>query len=99
MAISRLRSRLRKLEGRFTDESGLRPRSQEWLAHWARRMQRIFSGEELGTPGCIPLEVWDGIDVADRSERKSERAPADNLAQMTAVIGPQGEAGIATDNA
>ena len=65
MSMSRLQTRLRKLETQFTDGSGLRPRSPEWLDYWERRLNRILSGEEPGEPGCIPLEVWDGIPLAD----------------------------------
>ena len=60
----RLRARLRRLEARLTDGSGLRPHSSEWLEHWTLRLNKILSGEETGAPRCIPLEVWDAVDAA-----------------------------------
>jgi hypothetical protein len=62
--LLRLRARLRRLEARLTDGSGLRPRSPEWLEHWTLRLNKILSGEETGAPRCIPLEVWDAVDAA-----------------------------------
>jgi hypothetical protein len=82
MAVSRLRGRLRRLETRLTDVNGLRPQSPEWWEHWARRLQSIFSGEEPGEPGCIPLDVWDAIEAADQNQTSSG---TQNLAHMTTV--------------
>jgi len=79
----RIQSRLRRLETRLSDGSGLRPRSPEWLEHWARRLNAILRGEEAGLPGCIPLDVWDAIGTADAAEGVPESARC--LAQMAAV--------------
>ena len=43
--MSNLRRRLRKLEARLTDSSGIIPNSQEWLDHWLPKVDRIVSGE------------------------------------------------------
>jgi hypothetical protein len=89
--LLRLQSRLRKLEAKLGDGSGLRPHSQPWLDHWGRLLQRIFSGDEPSEPGCIPLDVWDAIDADGATG-------AQNLAQMASLHRPRG-AHIATDNA
>ena len=74
MATLRILSRLRRLETRLSDGSGLRPRSPEWLEHWARRLNAILCGEDPGSPGCIPLEVWDAIGDADGVQASEELA-------------------------
>jgi hypothetical protein len=55
--MSRLQSRLRKLEAVLTDERGLIPHSPRWLAYWMSQMDRAFAGEELAER--IPLEAVD----------------------------------------
>jgi hypothetical protein len=66
--MTNLRRRLRKLEGQLTDGSGLVPHSQTWLHHWEQRSYRMLTGEEPGTPGCIPLEVLDAVREAWEAE-------------------------------
>ena len=63
--MSNILNRLRKLEMRLTDASGLKPHSPEWQAYWEQKLARIANGDDRGDPGCIPLEVWDALTVAD----------------------------------
>jgi len=63
-SVSRLESRVRRLEARLTDKSGLRPHSAEWLDHWLEKLTLIVTGGVPGRPSSIPLEVWDAIDFA-----------------------------------
>lgn len=65
MPMSNLLRRLQKLEARLTDASGLKPNSPEWQAYWEKKLAEIANGHEPGKPGCIPLEVWDALTVAD----------------------------------
>jgi hypothetical protein len=58
--MTNLRRRLRKLEAQLTDSCGPVPHSQKWLHHWEQRIYRM-TGEEPGTPGCIPLEAYDAV--------------------------------------
>jgi hypothetical protein len=66
--MTNLRRRLRKLEAQFTDSCGLVPHSQKWLHHWEQRINRMLTGEEPGTPGCIPLEAFDAVREAWQAE-------------------------------
>lgn len=60
MPSSNLHRRVRNLEARLIDiSSGLVPNTQPWRDYWFARIERMVSGEEPGTPGCIPLEVVD----------------------------------------
>ena len=65
--MSRLQSRLRKLEAVMTDDRGLIPHSPRWLSYWTERIDRIVEGEEPSTPGCIPLEAFDAVLAAARA--------------------------------
>jgi hypothetical protein len=53
--------RLRKLEARLTDRSGLMPHTKAWWAYWMPKVDRLITGEEAGEPSGIPLEVCDAI--------------------------------------
>ena len=66
--MSNLKRRLLKLEARLTDSSGLVPHSQAWRDYWFPKVDRILSGQEPSTPGCIPLEVAHAIIVAGIGE-------------------------------
>jgi hypothetical protein len=59
--MARLESRLRKLEARLTDRSGLVPHTEAWWDYWMPRVDRLITGEEAGEPGGIPLAVCDAI--------------------------------------
>ena len=56
--MSSLSRRLRNLEARLTDTSGLVPHSQAWLDYWTAKVDRILSGADSDR---IPLEVVDAI--------------------------------------
>jgi len=56
--MSNLLRRLRNLEARLTDASGLVPHSQPWLDYWSAKMDGIILGEERGR---IPLAVVDAL--------------------------------------
>ena len=62
--MSNLRRRLRKLEARLTDSSGLIPNSQAWLDYWLPRVDRIISGEGGDASERIPIAVIDAIIAA-----------------------------------
>jgi hypothetical protein len=66
--MSNLRRRLRKLEARLTDSSGLIPNSQAWLDYWLPKVDRIISGEDGDTSERIPIAVIDAIVAAGRKE-------------------------------
>jgi hypothetical protein len=59
--MSNLLRRLRKLETRLTDNSGLRPNSETWLDYWGRRIDRLLGGEGQRETGRIPLEAIDAL--------------------------------------
>jgi hypothetical protein len=69
--MSRLLTRLRKLEAQLTDRSGLVPHTQPWWDYWLPVFDSVMSGER-SEPGCIPLEVWDAIIAAERAENCHE---------------------------
>ena len=56
--MSRLQSRLRKLEAVMTDDRFLSPHSPRWLANGSIGLP---VGEEPSTPGCIPLDAFDAV--------------------------------------
>ena len=59
--MSNLRRRLRKLEARLTDSSGLVQNSQAWLDYWHVKAARILDGQD---PDKIPIEYLDAIIAA-----------------------------------
>jgi len=66
-----LARRLRKLEGRRTDATGLVPHSEAWFAYYEDQCDRFGAGEDVP---CIPLAVIDRIvEEADRAERVPSR--------------------------
>jgi hypothetical protein len=48
--------RLRKLENRLLDDSGLVPHSPEWCAYWLERIERYATGDIVDLRG--PIEVF-----------------------------------------
>jgi len=64
MVISALERRVKKLEAQQAN-SGPKPNTPEWRAHWEQKLAAILNGEEAGEPGCIPLDVWDALTAAD----------------------------------
>jgi hypothetical protein len=69
--MTNLQRRLRKLEAQLTDSCGLVPHSQKWLEYWEQRIYRMFTGEEPGTPGSIPLEAFDAVRDYTEEHRSS----------------------------
>jgi hypothetical protein len=59
--MSNLLRRLRKLETRLTDNSGLRPNSETWLDYWGRRIGHLLDGVGQRDAGRIPLEAIDAL--------------------------------------
>jgi hypothetical protein len=80
--MTNLQRRLRKLEAQLTDSCGLVPHSQKWLEHWEQRISRMLTGEEPGTPGCIPLEVLDAVREAWEAEAVRAEVTAKDLAPV-----------------
>ena len=59
--MSNLQRRLKKLEALLTDDAGLVPGSEQWLAYWTERADKILNGDDE-VRGCqIPLEVMNAI--------------------------------------
>jgi hypothetical protein len=56
--VTNLARRLRKLEKRLTDGSGLVRHSEAWLDYWKRRLEQYLS-----EGGGIPMEAIDEIDA------------------------------------
>jgi len=59
--MSNLSRRLKKLEALLTDEAGLVPGSEQWLAYWIERADKILSGQDEVRGCLIPIEVADAI--------------------------------------
>jgi hypothetical protein len=67
--MANLSRRLKKLEAMMTDDAGLVPGSEQWLAYWTQRADKILNGDE-DVKGClIPLEVVDAIVEGCRRKR------------------------------
>jgi hypothetical protein len=65
--MTRLERRLRKLEARLTDCSGLVPHTKRWFDHWMARLEQLIDGERPDE--SIPIEFCDAlIAVADRTD-------------------------------
>jgi hypothetical protein len=73
--MSNLHRRLKKLEALPTDDAGLVPGSEQWLAYWIERADKILNGDDEVKDCKIPLEVVDAILETVRSRR---RMPSDN---------------------
>lgn len=61
--MTNLLRRLRKLESRLTDATGLVPRSEAWRNYWKRKLAQYLSEE-----GGIPMEAVDAISAAGGDE-------------------------------
>jgi hypothetical protein len=66
--VPRYERRLRNLEARLTDLSGLVPYTEGWLDYWLQRIDQLITGEQKSLPGCIPLDVIDTIVAANESD-------------------------------
>ena len=64
-----LLQRIRRLESRLTDTTGLAPYSEPWFAYWEDIFDRLMAGENPTYPGNFPLAVADRmIEQADRAD-------------------------------
>jgi hypothetical protein len=65
--VARLDRRLRKLEARLTDRSGLVPHTKRWFDYWMVRLEQLIDGERPDE--SIPIEFCDAlIAAADRTD-------------------------------
>jgi hypothetical protein len=64
--LTNYRRRIRKLESRFTDATGLVPHSKEWFEHWNRKIDQVLAGEKNVDLRGLTLEVTDAIIEAAR---------------------------------
>ena len=75
--MAKILQRLRRLEKRLTDASGLVPNSEEWFAYWENIFDRWMAGEQPAFLGRFPLAVTDRIiaraDRADAQENKQNQ--------------------------
>lgn len=62
--MSNLLRRVRTFETRLTDLSGLVPHTEDWLANWKQRIERLLGGQGQGDAGRIPLEAIDALVAA-----------------------------------
>jgi len=59
--MANLLRRVHKLEQHIAGHGGSVPGTPQWLAYWTEQIDKIFSGEDPGPPGCIPLAVVDAV--------------------------------------
>jgi len=65
--MQNLAGRLKKLESRRFDQTGLAPQSDAWFAFHEDRLARLLAGEDVG---YVPLEVVRRIiDSVNREEQ------------------------------
>ena len=70
-AMSNLLRRVRKLETRLTDLSGLVPHTEAWLDYWGHRIGQLLDGAGQRETGRIPLEAIDALVAAGAAEANS----------------------------
>lgn len=76
--MSNLLRRVRKLEGRWTDRTGLIPHSPEWFEYWGEKLDRSLAGEDVDLTG-MTIEVMDAFIAAADAEESRTRMEARNL--------------------
>ena len=59
--MTNYRRRIRKLESRFTDATGLVPHSKEWFQHWYGKIDQVIAGEKNVDLRGMTLAVTDCI--------------------------------------
>ena len=65
--MARLERRLRTLEARLTDHSGLVPHTTRWFDYWVVRLEQLIDGERPYE--SIPIAFCDAlITAADRAD-------------------------------
>ncbi|MGA1989784.1 MAG: hypothetical protein ABSH46_01885 [Bryobacteraceae bacterium] len=77
--MANLLRRVRKLETRLTDSSGLAPHSEDWRDYWEHRIERLLGGQAQGETGRIPLEAVDALVAAGAAR---EELSGKDLAQV-----------------
>ena len=83
--MSRLLSRLRKLEAQLKDDAGLVPNSPEWLDYWTRRIDAILIGEVTGAG----LHPPGGYRCRSRRTTRTMRTITRRLLRLEARFIPQ----------
>ena len=68
-----LKSRLKKLEARQFDASGLVPHSEAWFAFWEDKLDRSIAGEQVECEGFTIAVLDRLVEAADR-QRAQEMA-------------------------
>jgi hypothetical protein len=58
--MTNLSRRLRKLETRWTDASGLIPHTEAWFEHWMQKVDEVLRGGNPDLRG-MPLAVIDTL--------------------------------------
>jgi hypothetical protein len=68
--MSNLQRRLRKIEALLTDEAGLVPGSEQWLAYWIEQFDKVVEGGDEAKHIRLPLEVFDATVKGAESEQQ-----------------------------
>jgi len=68
--MSNILRRLRKLETRLTDLSGLVPHSEAGLDYWGHRIEQLLDGVGQRETARIPLEAVDAIVAASTAREE-----------------------------
>jgi hypothetical protein len=76
--MANLVRRLRKLEARLTNISGLFSHSEAWFDYWVGKIDQLLAGAEPGTIGRIPLEVVDFIMASAENARHAQTSARPN---------------------
>lgn len=66
--MANLSTRIRKLEAQLMPVNVVAPGSDEWLAFWSDKVERLVAGEERERIGRIPIEVIDQMRALPRRE-------------------------------
>jgi hypothetical protein len=62
-----LATRLRKLESRQFDSTGLVPQSEAWFAFWEDKFERSINGEDVDCAGFTLTVIDRMVAAADRA--------------------------------
>lgn len=62
-----LTNRVRKLEAKYLDATGLIPHSEAWFTFWEAKLDLLLAGEDIGNVR-IPIEVTDRLIAAADAE-------------------------------
>ncbi len=67
--MSKLLTRLHRLEARITDSHGLAPHSEEWFNFWSDKVGQVMAGEQVDLRG-MTLEFIDAL-IAKSNEMEN----------------------------